>query len=70
MTAVSLKRKTELEKDALVINDLHVAGQMSDQNYKELRKMIAKALEGDWSSAEKQAYEFRARFGDDGSYFT
>jgi len=34
-----------------------------------LNEIIAKAKAKDWSGAEKKAYEFRAQFGDRGSFF-
>jgi hypothetical protein len=69
LTAVSLKNKAELEKDAKVIDDRHAAGELSDANCAILREVIAKARSGDWRSAESRAYEFRKQFGNGGAYF-
>jgi hypothetical protein len=69
LTAVSLKNETELEGDARLIEDRHASGALSDANYRELAEIIAKARANDWSGAEKRAYEFRAQFGDRGSFF-
>jgi hypothetical protein len=69
LTAVSLKNDKELEKDAKLIDERHAAGELSDGNYQELQGIIKKARAKDWNSAEKRAYEFRAQFGDRGSYF-
>jgi hypothetical protein len=69
LTAVSLKNKTELEKDSKLIEERHSHGELSDSRYKILQEIVRKAREGDWGSAERQAYEFRAQFGDEGSYF-
>ena len=69
LSAVSLKNKAEVEKDARVIDDRHASGELSDANYAVLREVVDKARAGDWSAAEARAYAFRARFGDRGSYF-
>ena len=69
LTAVSLKDAKELEGDARVIAERHDSGELSDANYRELLEIIEKARAKDWAGAEKRAYEFRARFGDRGSYF-
>jgi hypothetical protein len=59
LTAVSLKNKKELEKDAGRIEDRHASGELSDAPYRSLQSIIKKARDGDWAAAEKQAYEFR-----------
>lgn len=69
LTAVSLKNEKELAHDAKLIKERHAAGELSDGNYKEIQEIVAKARVKDWAGAEKRAYEFRARFGDSGSYF-
>jgi len=69
LTAVSLKNERELEKDAKLIDERHAAGELSDGNYKEIQEIVEKARLKDWGDAEKRAYEFRAQFGDKGSYF-
>jgi hypothetical protein len=69
LTAVSLKNEKELDQDARVIDARHAAGELSDGRYQEIREIIEKARAKDWQGAEKRAYEFRARFGDQGSYF-
>jgi hypothetical protein len=69
LTAVSLKNEKELETDAKVIDERHSAGELSESRYKEIQEVIAKARAKDWGGAEKRAYEFRAQFGDEGSYF-
>lgn len=61
LTAVSLKNKAELEKDAKRIDDRHASGELSDGGYDDLRAIIKKARSGDWGGAEKQAYEFREK---------
>ena len=61
LTAVSLKNKSELEKDARRIDDRHVSGELSDDGYQDLQAIIIKARDGKWGEAEKQAYEFRER---------
>jgi hypothetical protein len=59
LTAVSLRNKAELEKDARRIDDRHAAGELSDGRYQDLREIIKKARAGEWGAAEKQAYELR-----------
>jgi hypothetical protein len=69
LTAVTLKDEKELEKDAKMIDERHSAGELSEGKFKEIQEIIAKARSKDWDGAEKRAYEFRAQFGDRGSYF-
>ena len=69
LTAVTLKNEKELEKDAALIDERHSAGELSEGKFKEIREIIEKARAKDWDGAEKRAYEFRAQFGDRGSYF-
>jgi len=69
LTAVSLQNAKELEADARRIDERHAAGEISAASYGELREVVARARAGDWGGAERRAYEFRARFGDRGSYF-
>ena len=69
LTAVSLKNVKEVEADAQAIKALHDSGEMSDDPYAILEQVIKNARAKDWATAEKLAYEFRARFGDDGAYF-
>jgi hypothetical protein len=59
LTAVSLKNKSELEKDARRIADRHASGALSDAGHKDLQEIIDQARAGDWAGAEKRAYEFR-----------
>jgi hypothetical protein len=69
LTAVSLKNKGELENDARLIDKRHSAGELSDGKYREIQEIVAMARAKDWAGAEKRAYEFRAQFGDRGSFF-
>jgi hypothetical protein len=69
LTAVSLRNEKELKQDARAIDERHAAGTLSDRNYQELRAIIDRARASDWPGAEKRAYEFRAQFGDRGSFF-
>jgi len=61
LTAVSLRNKKELEKDAGRIDARHASGELSDARHKDLREIIEKARAGDWAAAETRAYEFRAQ---------
>jgi hypothetical protein len=69
LTAVSLKSKTELEKDGKNIDERHAAGELSDAKHRDLQEIVEKARLGDWAAAEKRAYEFREQFGDRGAFF-
>ena len=59
LTAISLKNAKELDKDAKRIDDRHTSGELSDGNYRDLDEIVKKAQSGDWSGAEKRAYELR-----------
>ena len=59
LTAISLKNAKELEKDIKRIDDRHASGELSDDGYKDLQEIAKKAQAGDWSEAEKRAYELR-----------
>jgi hypothetical protein len=69
LTAVSLKNKAELERDARVVDERHARGELSRTNYEILREVIVRARAGEWKSAEERAYDFRKQFGDRGAYF-
>jgi hypothetical protein len=69
LTAVSLKNAKELEADARLIEERRASGGMSEGKYHDIQQVITKARANDWAGAEKRAYEFRAQFGDRGSYF-
>jgi hypothetical protein len=69
LTSVTMTNAKELEKNARRIEERHKAQELSDARYKVLRQIIEKSRANDWAAAEKQAYEFRAEFGDSGSYF-
>lgn len=59
LTAVSLKNRKELEKDARRIEERHTSGELSDAPYRSLQEILDKARAGDWAAAEKRGYEFR-----------
>jgi hypothetical protein len=59
LTAVSLKKASELEKDARRIEDRYNAGELSDGRHEDLQAIIKKARAGDWAAAEAKAYELR-----------
>jgi hypothetical protein len=61
LTAVSLRNPKHLEKDARRVDGRHASGELSDASYKQLMEIIDRARGGDWSGAEKQAYEFREK---------
>jgi hypothetical protein len=59
LTAISLKNQKELDKDIQRIEERHTSGELSDESYKDLCEISKKAQGGDWSGAEKKAYEMR-----------
>lgn len=59
LTAITLRKSKELEKDAGRIEGRHVAGQLSDSSHSALQEIIGKARAGDWVEAEDRAYKFR-----------
>jgi hypothetical protein len=59
LTAVSLRNRKELDRDARRIDDRHASGKLSDDSYKDLQGIVKKAQAGDWGEAEKMAYELR-----------
>jgi hypothetical protein len=61
LTAVSLKNRKELEKDAKRLEDRHTSGELSDASHEQLMKIVDTARAGDWASAERLAYAFRER---------
>lgn len=69
LSAVSLQNAKELERDARHIDERHAAGELSDEKYQDIQKIVAPARAKNWRDAEKQAYDFRAQFGDRGAYF-
>jgi hypothetical protein len=69
LTAVSLKDAREVEADAERIEARHDSGELSDRNYRVMQEIVARARAKEWAGAERQAYEFRKRFGDEGAYF-
>jgi hypothetical protein len=69
LTAVSLRHMKEVENDAKAIQSRYDAGELSSAKYRELGEIIEKARARDWAGAEKQAYDFRKQFGDEGSFF-
>lgn len=69
LTAVSLRNEREVERDAALLERRHADDEISDRRFAELAPIIARARARDWAEAEKRAYEFRAQFGDRGSYF-
>ena len=61
LTAVVLKDRKELERDALRIDARRSEGELSESIYADLQEIIKKARAGDWSTSEKDAYAFRER---------
>ena len=61
LTAISLRNKAELERDAQRIVARHQAGELSDAGLADLESIIAKARTGNWAGAEREAYDFREK---------
>lgn len=61
LTAVSLRNKAELEKDAGRIEVRRASGELSESSFADLQVIINLARAGDWIEAEKQAYNFREK---------
>lgn len=59
LTAISLRNRKELDRDAERIAARHASGELSDAPHEALEAIIKKARDGDWAGAEKQAYAFR-----------
>jgi hypothetical protein len=59
LTAITLRNKTELDKDLQRIEDRHNSGELTDESYKDLQEIAMKAQGGNWGEAEKQAYKMR-----------
>jgi hypothetical protein len=59
LTAITLKNRKELDRDAKRIEERHASGELSDAPYRALQEIAKKAQDGDWAAAEKQAYAFR-----------
>jgi hypothetical protein len=61
LTAITMKNSRWLEQGARRAQSRHDAGCLSDEQYEGIQKFVNKARAGDWSGAEKDAYEFRKR---------
>jgi hypothetical protein len=59
LTAISLKNKKELESDIKRIEERHTSGELSEAGFKDLQDIFKMAQAGDWSGAEKLAYDLR-----------
>jgi hypothetical protein len=60
LTAITMKNTNWLEDDAARAETRNSEGQLSDEDYEQLLSIIEVARTGDWPSAEKLGYEFRA----------
>ena len=59
LTAVTMKNRKELDKDAVLWDKRLADGFLSDKPHKAVKDCIVKAQAGDWSGAEKELYRFR-----------
>jgi hypothetical protein len=59
LAAVSLRNAKELARDAGRIGDRHASGELSDALHKEVSEIVELTRRGDWTGAQKRAYEIR-----------
>ena len=59
LTAVTMKNRTELDKDAALWDKRLADGNLKERPHKAVTACIAKARAGDWAAAEKDLYQFR-----------
>jgi hypothetical protein len=55
-TACSSQREDQLEGVRRAVSERRQSGQMSDAEWEEFEKIFALARQGDWHSADRQAY--------------
>lgn len=61
LTAVALKNKTELEKEAKRLDARRASGELSEARFQDIQEIITRARDGHWAEAERRAYGFRER---------
>lgn len=59
LTAVTMKNRKELDKDAALWDKRLADGLLSEKPHKAVKACIEKAKAGDWSGAEDDLYKFR-----------
>jgi hypothetical protein len=59
LTAITLKDREQLDRDAERIEARHASGELSAAPYKAIGVVVEKARSGDWAGAERDAYRFR-----------
>ena len=59
LTAVTMKDRKELDKDAALWDKRVADGFLSEKPHKAVKACIEKARVGDWAGAEKDLYKFR-----------
>ncbi len=62
LTAITIKDRKQLDRDACRIEARHNSGELSDASFKSLDAIIERARSGDWAGAEHDAYRFRENF--------
>lgn len=58
-TAVNTRNVQWLEKNAQLVEERRLAGEMGDKEYEQFLSIIALAREGKWAEAEQQAIAFQ-----------
>ena len=61
LTAITMKNTRLLEESGKQAKARHDAGQLTNEQYQSMEAFIIKARGGDWSGAQKDAYEFRKK---------
>lgn len=62
LTAITIKDRKQLDRDAGRIEARHASGELSDAPFKALNAIVEKARAGDWAGAERDSYRFRENF--------
>jgi len=61
LTAITMKNASWLDEDAVLVEQRHEAGQLTDWEHQQLLSIVETARGGDWKKAEEAGYEFRTR---------
>ena len=61
LTAISLKNQKELDKDIQRIDERHASGELSDESFNDLQKIIKKAQKGDWAGPRNRRMRWASR---------
>ena len=59
LTAVTVKNRKQLDKDAALWNQRRADGVLAEKPHRAIKACIEKARAGDWAGAEEDLYRFR-----------